>query len=176
MYIRRSFFMFVAGWLLSAPHAFAQTEGFTGPGRYRIDSVASGKSLDVKAEDKPTVQQWAGSGAPNQQWDIEDARDGYFYLRSVETNKVLDFAENRVRDGIALIVADQRDSDNQKWKIADTGNNQFTLVSKSGKVANARLARLGKSAFPFLPLGRFARGGSACARTQHARTRRFARA
>jgi hypothetical protein len=136
MYIRRSFFMFVAGWLLSAPHAFAQTEGFTGPGRYRIDSVASGKSLDVKAEDKPTVQQWAGSGAPNQQWDIEDARDGYFYLRSVETNKVLDFAENRVRDGIALIVADQRDSDNQKWKIADTGNNQFTLVSKSGKAAD----------------------------------------
>jgi hypothetical protein len=129
-------FGLIAFGLCTAKTAFAQVEGFTGPGRYRIDSVASGKSLDVKAEDKRTVQQWAGSGAANQQWDIEDARDGYFYLRSVETNKVLDFAENRLRDGISLIVADSRDSDNQKWKITDAGNGQFTLVSKSGKAAD----------------------------------------
>ncbi len=113
----------------------AQTT-FTGPGRYRIENAASNKALDVKAEDKKTVQQWSSNNNLNQQWDIEDAGGGFFYLRSAETNLVFDFAENRVRDGIKLIVAARRDSDNQKWKIADAGNAQFTIVSKSGKAAD----------------------------------------
>ncbi len=138
----RANLFFVIGLLVGAAvNSYAQADGFTGLGRYRIESVASSKALDVKLDDKRTVQQWASSGAANQQWDVEDARDGFFYLRSVEANKVLDFAENRVRDGIALIVADRRDSDNQKWKIADTGNRQFTLMSKSGKAADLPAAR-----------------------------------
>ncbi len=137
----------------AALNSFAQVEGFTGPGRYRVESVASGKALDVKLDDNRTVQQWASSGAANQQWDVEDARDGFFYLRSVAANKVLDFAENRVRDGIALIVADRRDSDNQKWKIADTGNQQFTLVSKSGKAADVPAARRNEDGAPLQTQG-----------------------
>src|SRR5689334_17600609 len=101
--------------LLRAPNAVAQQEAFTGPARYRIENVASGKSLDVKQEDKRTVQQWATHGAAHQQWDVEDAGNGYYWLRSAESGKVLDFAENRTRDGVNLIVADKRNSDYQLW-------------------------------------------------------------
>lgn len=120
------------GWL-SAPAVTAQQETFTGPARYRIENVASGKSLDVKQEDKRTVQQWATHGASHQQWDVEDAGNGYYWLRSATDGKVLDFAENRARDGVNLIVADKRNSDYQLWKINDAGNGQYTIVSKTGK-------------------------------------------
>jgi hypothetical protein len=112
----------------------AQQDGFSGPGRYRVEIVATGYALDLKLEDKKTVQQWAGnSGARNQQWDVEDAGDGYFYLKSAENGLTLDFAERRVRDGLGVIVAQRSGSDNQKWKIADNGKGEFTIISKSGK-------------------------------------------
>jgi hypothetical protein len=119
--------------LLRAPNAVAQQAGFTGPARYRIENVASGKSLDVKQEDKRTVQQWTTHGAAHQQWDVEDAGNGYYWLRSAADGKVLDFAENRTRDGVSLIVAEKRNSDYQLWKINDAGNGQYTIVSKVGK-------------------------------------------
>ncbi len=122
--------------LLREPGAKAQQAAFTGPARYRIENVASGKSLDVRQEDKRTVQQWATHGAAHQQWDVEDAGNGYFWLRSAESGKVLDFAENRARDGVNLIVADKRDSDYQLWKINDAGNGQYTIVSKTGKAVD----------------------------------------
>ncbi len=119
--------------LLRAPSAVAQQAAFTGPARYRIENVASAKALDVRQEDKRTVQQWASTGAAQQQWDVEDAGNGYYTLRSVDNGKVLDFAESRARDGVNLIVTDQRESDYQLWKLNDTGNNQYTIVSKTGK-------------------------------------------
>ena len=151
--MRVNLFFVIGMFVCATLNSFAQVDGFTGPGRYRIENVASGKALDVKLDDKRAVQQWSVSGAANQQWDVEDARDGFFYLRSVEANKVLDFAENRVRDGIALIVADRRESDNQKWKIADTGNRQFTLVSKSGKAADIPAARRNEDGVPLQTQG-----------------------
>jgi hypothetical protein len=111
----------------------AQQEGFSGPGRYRIEIVATGKALDLKLEDKKTVQQWGSSGSRNQQWDFEDAGEGYFYIRSVENDLTLDFADNRVRDGVGVITAARTGSDHQKWKIADNGKGEFTIISKSGK-------------------------------------------
>lgn len=113
--------------------ANAQAEGFRGPGRYRIEIVASGKVLDLRMGDRRTVQQWSSSGANNQQWDVEDAGGGYYFIRSVENGRVIDFAENRVRDGVGVIVADRRDTDTQKWKITETNNRQYTLVARAGK-------------------------------------------
>jgi hypothetical protein len=117
-----------------APDAvLAQQEGFSGPGRYRIEIVSTGRVIDLKMEDKKTVQQWSSSGARNQQWDIEDAGDGYFYIKSVENGLSLDIAEGRIRDGVGAITARPSGADNQKWKIADSGRGGFTIISKSGK-------------------------------------------
>jgi hypothetical protein len=111
----------------------ASAQGVVTPGRYQIEIVATGKVLDLRAEDKRSVQQWANGGGRNQQWEIEDAGGGYFYIRSLDAAKMLDMDGGRARDGAALVVADKRDNDNQKWKIADSGNGQFTIISMSGK-------------------------------------------
>jgi Ricin-type beta-trefoil lectin domain-like len=127
----RRFFLALVVLAFSAAGTAAQ--GTITPGRYQIEVVATGKVLDLRAEDKKTVQQWANGGTRNQQWDLEDAGNGQFYIRSVETGKVLDMAEGRARDGAALIVADKRDNDNQRWAITDNGGGQYLIVSKSGK-------------------------------------------
>ncbi|MDX2033212.1 MAG: RICIN domain-containing protein [Blastocatellia bacterium] len=111
----------------------ARAQGTITQGRYVIEIVATGKVLDLRTEDKRSVQQWANGGGRNQQWDLEDAGGGFFYIRSAENGKALDSADARARDGSALIVADKRDSDNQKWKIAENGNGQYTIVSRAGK-------------------------------------------
>jgi len=128
------FLLFLAGSLAFAagnPAALTQ-QGFSGQGRYRIEIVATGKFLDLKLEDKKSVQQWAGGGAQNQQWDFVDAGEGYYFITSVETGSVLD-VDGRNRDGATVIAAARGNSDNQKWKIADNGRGEFTIISKAGK-------------------------------------------
>jgi hypothetical protein len=115
------------------PRPQAGQDGFTGPGRYRIEVVASGKALDLKLEDRRTVQQWAVGSANNQQWDVEDAGGGFFTLRSVENGRYLDFAENRARDGVAVIAADKRNSDYQLWQIKLDRNGEYNILSKTGR-------------------------------------------
>lgn len=105
---------------------------FTGQGRYRVEIVATSKALDLRVEDKKTVQQWAVGGARNQQWDVVDAGGGFYFITSVENGKVLD-VDGRVRDGAPLITAPRGTGDNQLWKIADNGRGEFTIISKAGK-------------------------------------------
>ncbi|MDX2042812.1 MAG: RICIN domain-containing protein [Acidobacteriota bacterium] len=112
--------------------ALAQ-QSFTGQGRYRVEIVATGKALDLRMEDKKTVQQWAVGGARNQQWDFVDAGNGFYYITSVENGRVLDVDGGRARDGVAIITATRGSSDNQKWKLADNGRGEFTIISKTGK-------------------------------------------
>lgn len=111
---------------------FAQ-QSFTGPGRYRIEIVATGKALDLRMEDKRTVQQWAVGGARNQQWDFVDAGNGFYFITSAENGRVLDVDGGRARDGVAVVTATRGSSDNQKWKLADNGRGEFTIISKAGK-------------------------------------------
>lgn len=115
---------------------FAQG-GFTGPGRYRIEIVATGKALDLRQEDNKTVQQWSSGGSQNQQWDVQDAGDGYFYIESVANNLVLGIDGSRVRDGSRVITdrLDQNDGNQkwQKWKIVEARGGNYTIISISGK-------------------------------------------
>lgn len=105
---------------------------FAGKGRYQIQSVASNHFLDLRREDNSTLQQWSGSGALNQQWDFEDAGNGYFYIRSVESGRVLEVAGSR--DGSGIIAAGQQTGrDNQKFRIVDVGSGQSMIVARNGK-------------------------------------------
>ena len=116
-----------------APGNGLAQQSFTGQGRYRVEIVATGKAMDLRMEDKKTVQQWAVGGARNQQWDFVDAGDGFYFITSVENGRVLDVEGGRARDGVAVITATRGSSDNQKWKLADNGRGEFTIVSKTGK-------------------------------------------
>ena len=123
--------------LAVAPGNVAAQQSFTGQGRYRIEIVATGKALDLRMEDKKTVQQWAVGGARNQQWDIVDSGDGFYFITSVENGRVLDVDGGRARDSLAIITATRGSSDNQKWKLADNGRGEFTIISKAGKSLEA---------------------------------------
>lgn len=107
--------------------------GFLGKGRYRIQSVASGHFLELHRADKQTLQQWSSSGALNQQWNVEDAGSGYFYLRSAETGKLLEAIDKR--DGSSVLAKREPSGRaDQKWRIVDLGNGESLIIARSGKV------------------------------------------
>jgi hypothetical protein len=106
---------------------------FTGPARYSIQNLASGKVLDLRREDGETVQQWTNGYTLNQQWDVVDAGGGFYYLRSAENGKALEVAERRPIDGTAVVARARSASDNQKWRIVDRGNGEFAIISRLGK-------------------------------------------
>ncbi|MBS1792076.1 MAG: RICIN domain-containing protein [Acidobacteria bacterium] len=108
-------------------------QSFSGPGRYRVEIVATGKALDLRMEDKKTVQQWAVGNARNQEWDFVDAGGGFYFITSAENSKVLDVDGGRARNGAFVITATRGSGDNQMWKISDNGRAEFTIISKAGK-------------------------------------------
>lgn len=127
---------------IATASALAQ-QSFIGQGRYRMEIVATGKVLDLRVEDKRTVQQWAVGNARNQQWDLVDAGDGFYFITSVENGNVLDVEGGRARNGSLVITATRGNSDNQKWKIADNGRGEFTIISKAGKSLESPAGRRG---------------------------------
>ncbi len=122
----------IAVMVMASIGALAQ-QSFTGQGRYRVEIVATGKALDLRIEDKKTVQQWAVGNARNQQWDFIDASGGFYFIASAENSKVLDIEGGRARDGVFVITNTRGNSDSQMWKIADNGRGEFTIISKAGK-------------------------------------------
>jgi hypothetical protein len=122
--------------LCGALPAAAQTPqgAFNAPGRYEIESVASNLVLDVKTSDNQTVQQYSRSHGVNQQWDIQAAGGGYFYIRSVATGKVLSAGGDSRHDGTHIIVSAQHGGDDQFWQISIAGPAEFQIVSKLSKM------------------------------------------
>ena len=101
-------------------------------GRYQIQIVTSGHVLDLRLEDKRSLQQWSGSGGRNQQWDIESAGNGYYYIRSAENGQVLS-VDNRARDGVTVFTSPlDKSKDSQKWQFKYADNGQHYLLSKKG--------------------------------------------
>ena len=59
--------------------------GFTGPGRYEILNLKSGRVLDLDRNDQTTVIQFAPRGTDNQTWDIRPAGVRWAYPRRIST-------------------------------------------------------------------------------------------
>lgn len=130
--VRRAFSLALVLCCALPAAAQALQGAFNAPGRYEIESVVSGLVLDVSSSDHQTVQEYERNEQTNQQWDIQPADDGYFYIRSVHTGKALSRAEGSNRDGNHVIVYGQSSSGEQ-WQIVSVGPAQFQIVSKSGK-------------------------------------------
>jgi Ricin-type beta-trefoil lectin domain-like len=113
--------------------AQAPQGSFNAPGRYEIQSVASGQLLDVDTSDNQAVQQYSRTNRENQQWDIQPAGGGYFYIRSVGAGKVLSVAHGSRENGARVIVYRQHGSDDQLWQILNVAPAQFQILSKFGK-------------------------------------------
>jgi Ricin-type beta-trefoil lectin domain-like len=117
--------MLIAATGLVAASAFARTpvpqNVYSGPGRYEIENVASGKVLDLNRQDQRTVIQWPRTHAQSQLWDIVDAGNGYVYIKSAVTGLVMDIDGGRARDGARVITSQPSGSDSQLWKVEGKG-------------------------------------------------------
>jgi hypothetical protein len=125
------------------PVAQAQVPGYSGPGRYKIENVASGKVLDVDLRNGRTVRQWDGGNGSdqinppnnlrNQQWDIEDAGSGFVRIKSAQTGMNLDIQQPIIREVAPVILAPASNNQTQLWRIEDVGQGRVKINSRIGK-------------------------------------------
>lgn len=101
-------------------------------GRFVVQIVSSGHVLDLRNEDKRSVQQWSQSGANNQQWLIEKIEGDEYIIKSAANDEAISI-DTRARDGITVFTSpyDKR-KDSQRWLIKDAGDGQVYLVSLKG--------------------------------------------
>jgi hypothetical protein len=109
----------------------------TGATTYRIDSVASSKTLDVKdgsSADGATIQQATWSGGNNQKWIAVARGTNQYQLKSVGSGKCLDISGGSTADGAKALQWACHDGNNQRFTMDPVGNGQFTLKAwHSGK-------------------------------------------
>ena len=111
--------------------------------KYMIKNVGSGLYLDVdgaKAEAGANVQQWGADGeAVQNTWKLQDAGDGYYYIRSyVGDGKTyyLDLTAGKTADGTNIEIWTKNEKDAQKFKFFDNGDGTYTIATKSTKDAS----------------------------------------
>jgi hypothetical protein len=109
----------------------APQAAYVGPGRYEIENVATGKVLDLNRQDQRAVVQWSRAHARSQQWDIEDAGNGYVTIKSAATGLVMDIDGGRARDRARVITSQAAGSESQLWKIEGSGS-EVRFTSRLG--------------------------------------------
>src|SRR5258708_4889173 len=128
----------------SPPFARAQSpRGFSGPGRYEAESVASGKAGEGDLRDGRTVRQWTAvhqgdqpnppNNLRNQQWDVEDAGLGYVRIKSAETGSALDAEQPNMRAAVPVVLSRPSREQTQLWRIEDAGEGVVKITSRLGK-------------------------------------------
>lgn len=113
---------------ISASAALAQGM-YVEPGRYEIEIGLTGKVLDLRKEDKRSVQQYYRGNVSNQQWDIESAGSNNYYIKSAETGAYLG-VENAREGGRVVATNSRRGGDT--WRFVDLGNGNVMIVHRSG--------------------------------------------
>ena len=104
--------------------------GFSGPGRYQITNVKSGKVLDLDRNDQTTVIQFSSRGTDNQTWDIQLAQGGYFYIRNVMNGKALEAGGGRNSDPLLGVPFNGRES--QRWRFESGKDGNALIISRLG--------------------------------------------
>ena len=105
--------------------------GFDGPARYEIANVKSNKVLDLDRNDKTTVMQYSSRGTDNQQWDIEPAESGFWYVRNAMNGKALQPARNG--NSAELMCARFDRGRDQQWRIQPGKDGNALIVSRNGR-------------------------------------------
>ncbi|MFF4260210.1 RICIN domain-containing protein [Streptomyces sp. NPDC001663] len=102
-------------------------------GKYEIVSVRSGKALDawqVGTANGTLIDQWAYSGATNQQWTLARNSAGYYTITGVGSGKALDIPAATNWSGIQLQLWSGTGQPNQQWQIAPTDGGNYTIESR----------------------------------------------
>jgi hypothetical protein len=104
-------------------------------GRYEIQVVSNRRLL--VADNNGQVMQTNSANARSRQWDIEEAGNGYYYIRSVETGEVMTVSGNG--DSNSRIVLSQQggNRDAQLWDIRLESDNRYALLAPTGRALDA---------------------------------------
>jgi hypothetical protein len=103
----------------------------------RVTSRHSGLTMDVSnvsTADGALVHQWQWLSGNNQQWQFQDAGDGYFRVVARHSGKCLDVSGVSTADGAAVHQWTCVGGQNQQWQWVPAADGYFTLRARhSGK-------------------------------------------
>jgi len=105
--------------------------GFSGPGRYEIMNVKSGKVLDLDRNDQTTVIQFSPRGTDNQSWQIQPAGGGFFFLRNGMNGFALDAGSGGKSEPVRGIPFNG--SDSQQWRLDPGKDGNALIVCRFGR-------------------------------------------
>lgn len=106
--------------------------------KYMFKNVGSGLYMEVdgaKAEAGANVQQWGADGeAIHNTWKLQDAGNGYYYVRSYVGDGrtyYLDLTAGKADNGTNIELWAKNEKDAQKFKFFDNGDGTYTIATKS---------------------------------------------
>lgn len=122
--------------------AFALTgqamAGTTFTGEYVIESLHSGKVLDVAGWSRQSggnIIQWPYRAGKNQHWVVEPAGNDHFYIKNVHSGLYMDVAGGAVSNGTNIQQWQFNGSNAQRFRIIEVAAGAYRIQSiASGKV------------------------------------------
>lgn len=104
---------------------------------YVLSVKHSGQCLDVASGSTSAganLLQWPYLGGENQQWELIDAGNGYYSLKSVLSGLYLDVANNSTADGANISQWNPNSGQNQQFNLNNEGEGYYSIVMlHSGK-------------------------------------------
>jgi len=112
----------------------SQAATVEGDAYYRLESVGSGKVLDVdgySTADGTRIQQWTDQNTANQQWRLKPAGGGYYELVNRNSGKVLGITGNSTAKSATAEQQTDSSATSQEWRIDEAGGSgAVTLTSR----------------------------------------------
>ena len=87
---------------------------------YKFTNVNANKCLEVynmSKENSGNIVIWPDTGVSNQRWEIQDAGEGYVFLKNVYSGLYLDVEKKSMEDGGNIIQYQFNGNGNQQWKL-----------------------------------------------------------
>lgn len=124
--------------LLCVPGVTFAGTSFTG--RYYIESVHSGKVLDVggwSQSNGGNIIQWPYGGGANQQWSLESAGNGQYFFKNVHSGLYLDVAGSANANGGNIHQWQFNGSNAQRFRVIELGGGLYRIDNVgSGKTVD----------------------------------------
>ena len=94
---------------------------------YKIYNIGSSNTcLDVAnngTADQTRIQAYVCNSTDGQRFYLEDAGNGYYYIKHKTSNKCIDVAAGQTANGTNIQLFTCNNSNSQKWKFIQTGVN-----------------------------------------------------
>ncbi len=72
-------------------------------------------------DDGGNVNQWTSNNGYNQQWYLEYAEDGWFYIRNRQSAKCLEVKDASITNAASIVQGELDESEDQQWRFLPVG-------------------------------------------------------